>query len=335
MFEQIRKNLDLIKVLVILLIVAVGSYVFNLAWNILGNFVDLLVVLLMAWLLSFVLEPVVQKIQHVSKLSLAAATGVAYFLVSLLVVAVVFVYIPLISSQIVLLTEIIPQYLSTAPPYIVNINNSFSTQLNNSITLIPSVAQFLFSAFIVLILSFYLIVDREKINLELYNLVPKRQHEILRYTQQVINDTFVSFLRVQLFFGVSTGIITWIILRIFGIDFALSIAMLAGLFGIVPLIGPVLAIVLPVLLALLSNSLKALIIGILLLITQEVLANIVGPKLLGKAFKLHPAIILISFLVGLKFAGILGAVFAIPVLGIGAIMIRRFGLLGIRGGDRH
>ena len=52
----------------------------------------------------------------------------------------------------------------------------------------------------------------------------------------------------------------------------------------------------------------------------------IGPRLLGKAFSLHPAIILLSLLIGLKFGGAFGAVFAIPVLGIAVVMIRTFGV---------
>ena len=78
--------------------------------------------------------------------------------------------------------------------------------------------------------------------------------------------------------------------------------------------------------ALLAGSLKALLVGVILFIAQQIVFNVIGPKLLGKVFSLHPAIILISLLIGLKFGGAFGAVFAIPVLGIGVVMIRTFGM---------
>ncbi|HEX9008024.1 MAG TPA: AI-2E family transporter, partial [Patescibacteria group bacterium] len=106
----------------------------------------------------------------------------------------------------------------------------------------------------------------------------------------------------------------------------ISVAFMAGVFAIIPLIGPVLAIILPVLVALLVDPFKALMVGLILFAIQQVIFNIIGPKLLGKAFRLHPAIILISLLIGLKFAGALGAIFAIPILGIGVVMVRKFGL---------
>lgn len=326
MLDEFRKNYSLIRILIILLIIAVGSYVLSLAWDlVISKFLDLFVILLSAWLLSFILLPVVAGIQKLFKISKLIATIITYILISLLLIAVSIGYFPLVVSQFLTLTNIIPQYLKTAPPVVVTLITSLTGQIGNSVILIPSVAQFLFSSFITLIISFYLIVDSEKFNKEIINLTPKGWHDVLLFTGKVINDTFISFLRVQLFFSVSTGILTWVILRLFNVDFAASVALLSGVFAFIPLVGPLFALIPPVLVALLSDPVKALIIGGILLIAQQVTFNIIGPKLLGKAFKLHPAIILISFLVGLKFAGNLGAIFAIPVLGISAVMIRRFG----------
>lgn len=325
MIDEIRKNYSLIKILIILLIIASGSYVLSLTWIAISKFLNLFVILISAWLLSFILEPIVGKIQRVLKTSKLIATITAYILISILIAVMNIVYIPLITSQILTIANTMPKYLKSAPPIVAALNKSVTDQIGNFVTLIPSFAQFLFLAFITLILSFYFIADRENINKEFFKLAPKQWHDVLRFTQKVINDTFVSFIRVQLFFGISSGILTWIVLRIFNIDFAASIAFISGVFAFIPLIGPFFALVPPVLIALFTDPIKALIIGAILLIAQQITFNIIGPKLLGKAFRLHPAIVLVSFLVGLQFAGALGAVFAIPLLGISAVMLRRFG----------
>lgn len=325
MLDEIRKNYSLVRILIILLIIAVGSYVLSLGWVLLSKFLDLFIVLLSAWLLMFILEPAVEKIQNLLKVSKLVATTLTYSLISILLVIISISYVPLVTSQILTLTNILPEYLKTAPPILMNFDKSLTNQIGNSVILIPSIAQFLFYAFMALILSFYFIVDKEKINTEFFNLVPKKWHYMIHFTQKVINDTFISFLRVQLFFAISSGILTWIVLRAFNIDFAASIAFISGTLAFIPLIGPLLALFPPFLVALIVDPVKALIIVGILLVTQQITFNIIGPKLLGKAFRLHPAIILISFLVGLQFAGTLGAFFAIPILGIGAVMIRRFG----------
>ena len=175
-------------------------------------------------------------------------------------------------------------------------------------------------------LSFYFIIDQNKINREFFSLVPDTWHETLIFIEKVISDTFISFFRVQFFYGILIATVTWLVMYLFGIGFAVSVAFLAGLFAIVPLIGPLLAIILPVAVALLAGSLKAMLVGVILFIAQQIIFNVIGPRLLGKAFSLHPAIILLSLLIGLKFGGAFGAVFAIPVLGIAVVMIRTFGV---------
>ncbi len=325
MLDDIKKNYSLIRILIVLLIIAVGGYVLSLAWVIISKFVDIFAILLSAWLLSFILEPIVERIQKICKSSKLVATIITYLLTCGVIVIITIGYIPMVASQIAALTHTTPQYMKSAPPLVVAINESISGQVNNTVILIPSVAQFLFLAFITLILSFYFIVDREIINKEFFNLMPRSWHSILRFTQKVINDIFISFIKVQLFYAVSSGVLTWFILILFNIPFAASIGFIAGIFAFIPLIGPLLALLPPVLFAFLADPAKALFIFIVLLVIQQVIFNVIGPKLLGKAFQLHPAVILISFLIGLQFAGAIGAVFAIPVLGISAVMIRRFG----------
>jgi len=70
------------------------------------------------------------------------------------------------------------------------------------------------------------------------------------------------------------------------------------------------------LLPLLINPTQALLIFIILAILENIVFNIVGPKLLSKTFKIHPVVVLLSFLIGFKIAGIAGAIFAVPVLGV-------------------
>lgn len=329
MFKEVRKNHNLVQILLILLIIAVGSYVLGLVWMVLKQFIDVLIIILVAWLLSFLLDPVVDFIQDNLKLSKILATTITYLLLTITIVAIGFIYIPLISTQIVVLVNIITKYLSTAPAILNNLNGPIVSQIENSIVLIPSIGLFFFSAFMVLILSFYFLIDQKRINKELFSLLPSGWHKTLEFTEKVINDTFISFFRVQFFYGISTALVTWLVMILFGTGFAVSVAFLSGVFAVIPLVGPLLAIILPVLVAMLVNPIQALLVGVILFIVQQVIFNVIGPKLLGKALSLHPAIILISLLVGLKFAGALGAVFAIPVLGIGVVMIKKFGLKAV------
>jgi predicted PurR-regulated permease PerM len=145
----------------------------------------------------------------------------------------------------------------------------------------------------------------------------------MQFVENVIETTFASFLRVQLVFGILAGVVTWIVMIVFHVEFALSTSVIAGVLTIVPLLGPVLGLI-PTLLVCAFFSQNVLIpVVISLLVAQQIIFNVIGPRLLGNAFKLHPVIVLLSFLVGFKLAGTAGAIFAVPALGIIVIVLHR------------
>jgi predicted PurR-regulated permease PerM len=71
-----------------------------------------------------------------------------------------------------------------------------------------------------------------------------------------------------------------------------------------------------------NNPIIAVLIFAILLIVQQIMLNYLGPKLMGKAFKLHPIIVLLSFIVGYKIAGAFGAIFIVPILAILVIVFK-------------
>lgn len=328
MLEEIKKEFTPFKFLVFLLIIAVSIYLLQIASQVIGNFSDLIFVFVIAWLLSFILEPVVNLTSKLSKLSIAWSALFIYLLLGVLISIFILILVPLVSSQLQSLSVIVPQYFSSYPQFINTWNNLIKNSADTFITFIPSFANALVGAILILFLSFYLVVDKDRITREIYRLTPKNWHDNLRFVQKVINETFSSFLQIQFIFGVIAGITTWIILAIFRTDFAASAALLSGLLTIIPLVGPILALVPPVFIALATNPNNptiAVIILVILLIIQQVLFNYVGPKLMSKAFKLHPIIVLLSIIVGFKIAGAFGAIFVVPILGISVMVIKELG----------
>ena len=323
MLEELKKQFTSLQILITLLIIAVGIYVFQNIWQVLGNFSDIFVMLISAWLISFILEPWVDAIIQRTKMKKVAAALIVYTLFLALLGAIVFIFIPIVSIQVKNLVVVLPKYFASYPGFINKWGELMSNSLSSSLLLVPSVASFFLSLFIVLIISFYFVLDKERINTELFNLIPKKWHKDVHFTQEVVNTTFASFLRVQLIFGLMAGFGTWIVLTIFNVDFAASTAVFAGLLTMVPLLGPVLGIIPPVLVAFFIDPTRGLFVFIALLVVSQIIFNVIGPRLLGKAFKLHPVIVLLSFFIGFKLAGSAGAIFAVPVLGILVIVAHR------------
>ncbi|MCL5746703.1 MAG: AI-2E family transporter [Patescibacteria group bacterium] len=322
MFKDVQKESSLLRILILLLILAVGIYIFNIIWQLLQSVGNIIIILLISWLLSFILEPIVALISRTSRIPKTISAVIVYLLLLIIIAAAVLLFIPTITAESKTLADFIPKYLNEAPKFVRRWADTMTSFLDNSISLIPSVAQFSFYVFIVFLFSFYFVVDKEKINRELLYIAPRKWHDKIKFTQAVIEQTFASFLRIQLIFAGLAGFSTWIIFRIFNIHSAASIAFLSGIFAFIPLIGPVLALIPPIFFTFPVNPTQSLVIFAILLVTQQIIFNIIGPKLFGKAFKLHPVIVLLSFLLGFQIAGGIGAIFAIPIIGILVITTR-------------
>lgn len=330
LLKDFKNEAKLAHIALILLIVALAIHIAGFFWDFLSIFSDVFIVIASAWILSFILEPMIDLITNHTPIPKSMATLITYLLLFLIITGGVFFFIPIVVEQIKTLVTIIPKYFASAPPIINKWGNSITDSMTNSISFLPSVAQFFFLIFITILLAFYFNMDRDPIKKELLDLVPASWHAKLQSFYKVTDVILASFLRVQLIFGILAGISTWIVLVLFGIDFAIAISFLSGLFAIIPMVGPLLAIIPPILIAAFIDPVKAVIIAGVLLAIQQVIFNIIGPKLLGNALKLHPAVILISFIIGAKVGGGVGAIFAIPVIGILAVYIKELGKHVIR-----
>jgi len=328
MLDEIRKEFTLFKLLVFLLTIAVSIYLFGILWQFLGNFSDVIIIAVLAWLLSFILEPLVDLISKFTRLSKVWSALIAYAFFALLFTIIILLFVPVVIGEFQSLSKIAPLYLASFPKFIQTWNNAITNSVNTFISFIPSIANVFIDILLILILSFYFIIDKEKINTELYKLAPKTWHANLRFIQKTIDETFASFLRIQLIFGIIAGIATWIVLRLFSIDFAASVAVLAGILTIIPVVGPILGILPPAFVTLAlhpENPVLAAAIFAILLLIQQIIFNTIGPKLMERAFKLHPIVVFLSIIIGFKVAGPLGAVFVVPVLGIVVIVVKKLG----------
>lgn len=325
MLDELKKELSSFRLLAILLTIAVSIYLLQIGWQVIGNFSDVLIIVLIAWLLSFILEPLVRILERIAKLPKVVAAVVVYIFFAALFTIMIFVFIPVVFAEFQSLSKIVPQYLSSYPKFVQAWNNALKNSVDTLIVFLPSIATIFVDIVLILVLSFYFIVDKERINEEFYRLTPNSWHKNLKFIQKVVNDTFSSFLQIQVIFGILSGVATWIVLRIFSVDFAASIALIAGILTIIPLVGPLLALIPPVFVVLATNPnnpAEALLVFAILLLLQQIIFNMLGPKLMGRAFKLHPIIVFLSIIIGFKIAGPLGAVFVVPFLGILVIVFK-------------
>src|SRR5581483_6914558 len=199
--------------------------------------------------------------------------------------------------------------------------------LQNTVSILTSVLSLLGNALLVILLSFFLALDGPRFTKMIFDAIPERLHQETRMFILTTDRAFGGFLRAQILQAAAIAIGTAIILWLFGIQAALLSGLFAGLFMLIPLLGPLLALLPPLIATLLTNPGEIFFVMVPLIILQIVVVNLIMPRIMGDALGLHPLVIIVSLLIGVKIAGFWGAFFAMPLAGVisafGAFLIRR------------
>ncbi len=316
MINDLKKELTSFKLLNILGIIAISIYLLQFVLGFLRDFSDIIWIIILGWLVSFIMEPFVDFFSEKLKLPRTVSAIITFALAAVLIVLIILLFIPDIMSQFRTIDKVLPGILENTPPQLQKGVDNFLSNLNASSDLIPSITQFLINIVSIFILSFYLVIDKDNINKKFYALTPRKFHEQIKFTQSVIDSSFASFVRIQVLWGFLGGIITWVVLTIFGVHFAASTSLLAGILTAVPMIGPIIGVIPPLLVAFVEKPDQAILIFLTIFIPQQFIFNVIGPKIMGKAFKLNPIMVIFALLIGVKIGGFLGAILAVPVISI-------------------
>ena len=112
------------------------------------------------------------------------------------------------------------------------------------------------------------------------------------------------------------GALSYIALVILGVNYSLLLALFAGITEIIPYIGPVLGAVPAVIIAFTQGPIKGLFVVIVYVLIQQLENNFIVPKVMKKSVGLNPIIVIIVIMIGIKIAGIAGALLAVPFTAI-------------------
>jgi predicted PurR-regulated permease PerM len=176
---------------------------------------------------------------------------------------------------------------------------------------------------------FYLIKDRPALVHAAERSVPVEWQPDLRAVAGLGMRTFGQWLRGQLFLGVTVGAATFVGLMVLSVTvdpvfgrFAILLSVVAGVLELLPIIGPIIAAIPAVLLALTAGIDAAAAAVILYLLVQQVENNLLVPKIQGDAVELHPSAVMVALVIGGAIAGLLGAILALPIAAAGRTIFR-------------
>jgi predicted PurR-regulated permease PerM len=188
------------------------------------------------------------------------------------------------------------------------------------VTGIAGVVGSIVSYIIIPVWVFYLIKDRPALVGAAERSVPKEWQSDGRAVGGIVLRVFGQWLRGQLFLGVTVGAATFLGLLILSATvnpvfgrFAVLLSVVAGVLELLPIIGPIIAAIPAVLLALTAGIDAAVAALVLYTLVQQVENNVLVPKIQGDAVELHPSAVMIALVVGGAIAGLLGAILALPI----------------------
>jgi predicted PurR-regulated permease PerM len=136
----------------------------------------------------------------------------------------------------------------------------------------------------------------------------------VQFVLTTVHDAFEGFVRAQLLQSLLFAVGVWACLAAAGIESAPVVGAFAGVLLLVPVVGSALAIAAPILATVVWNPAAALAVGIAVVLLEQLVLNVVGPRLMSRQTGLPPLLVLFGLLAGGQVAGFWGAVFGIPVL---------------------
>ena len=200
----------------------------------------------------------------------------------------------------------IQQFFLTISEKISQLRINFLSLTGNVVT---KVASFVF----IFILSFYLTIEEKGIRKFIKAITPKNKEQYAINLWERGQRRLSHWLGAQLLLGLIVGLMTFIGLSIIHVPYALALAILAGIFELIPTVGPILAAIPAVLIAFIQSPLIALVTIALYLVVQQLENNLLVPKIMQKTVGLNPVITLLVLLIGVKLAGFTGMILAIPI----------------------
>ncbi len=175
--------------------------------------------------------------------------------------------------------------------------------------------------FVAIIVSIYLLLERREI-LEFIKklgraILNKRAYRNFGKYFDRTNSIFFNFLAGQLLDGLIIGIITSIAMLILGVKYAISLGFMIGIFNLIPYFGAIIAVIIAAIITLLTGGLwQTVIMVIVLIILQQIDANIINPKILGNSLKISPLLVIFAVSVGGAYFGFWGMFLSVPVIAV-------------------
>ncbi|MDU2460823.1 MAG: AI-2E family transporter [Clostridium sp.] len=313
-----------------------------------------------AYIVNFLLnfyENKVFETKYIKKIKLKSKRGLAilfsyittFFIISMFVKFL----LPQLIDSVVGLVNDIPSYITNTTNFVneiimkLNIEDQYSQVLMDNFNslvnyiirfatnLIPalggflaSVASSIWNVILGIIVSVYLLIDKEKLcalsKKITYGLFPESYADETIKLVDRSNYTFGRFLVGKIIDSLIIGVLTFIILTIFKMPYTILVSVIVGITNIIPFFGPFIGAIPSFIIILFVSPVQALWFLLIILFIQQLDGNVIGPKILGDSIGISAFWILFSILVAGKLLGIVGMIIGVPLFAIFYSIVKEF-----------
>ena len=173
-----------------------------------------------------------------------------------------------------------------------------------------------FALFLVLMISGFILVDPGRIHGFLRSLIPLSYQRAFDDWLKSLDRGLSGVVRGQVMICLVNGFLTGIGIAILGVPFVITLSVIAAVFSLIPIFGVLISSI-PILLMALTVSFSTAVLALgWILVIHFIEANFLNPKILGGSAKIHPVLIVFALVVGEHFAGVMGALLAVPIFSL-------------------
>ena len=224
------------------------------------------------------------------------------------------------------------QIVNEAIQYIQHLDLKQYLQIDKIIEYVSSAISAVFSIVdlvIAIIVSIYILVERKQIIDFLKRLAaaifPEKAYNNLGKYFDDSNRIFFKFIASQFLDAVIVGILVSIALAIMGVKYAPVLGTFIGIFNMIPYFGAIIACFISAIITLITGGLSQTIwMLIIVIVLQQIDANILTPKIVGISLKISPLLVIFSVTIGGAFFGVFGMFIAVPVIAIVKILVEDY-----------
>lgn len=299
---------------------------------------DILIWCIFALIISILFDPAITFLQR-RKIPRTLAVIFVYVVIFSVLSIVIYLTAPLFVQETHHFLKSLPQYFEKVSPPLKGLGfrafenlESFVTAFGRTLEgMASSIFNALFAIFggivsttFVITISIFLSLEDRPIEKTLALLFPKKHESRAMSIWQRCQRKVAGWFGARVLACLFVGVISYIAFLLFNVKYPFALGLLAGVFNFIPLLGPLITGFLIFLIVYLESVLKAIFVLLAFVLIQQIENNILSPVLTKKFIGLPAVLVLIALVVGGKLWGLLGAILAIPLVGILFEFLRDF-----------